>query len=184
MNSAVNHSSNRAGLTQHERDNPPTQPGLPTGHLTATGAARVERSSGPRSAARVNVAAWPQGDVSNQVPTHPPSEAPPHPQAPPRRIATSAARSAFVPLLLGGTALLGAMAFQTYQHLGDYQSLQSAFAAQQQTVDNAGKLRASLDTLAADTQRLADAGNTSARLLVDELKRRGVTINTAGAAPR
>ena len=42
-----------------------------------------------------------------------------------------------------------------------------------------------LDTLAADTQRLADSGNPNARALVDELKKRGVTISTtpANAAP-
>ncbi len=56
-------------------------------------------------------------------------------------------------------------------------------AAQQQTVDNAGKLRTSLDGLAADTQRLADRGNPNAALLVTELKKRGITINPqAGAA--
>jgi hypothetical protein len=46
-------------------------------------------------------------------------------------------------------------------------------------VDNAGKLRASLDALAVDTQRLAEAGNPSAKLLVDELRKRGITINPA-----
>jgi hypothetical protein len=33
----------------------------------------------------------------------------------------------------------------------------AAFAAQQRTVDNSAKLRQSLDAVAADTQRLADA---------------------------
>jgi hypothetical protein len=51
-------------------------------------------------------------------------------------------------------------------------------------VDNAGRLRASLDGLAADTQRLADAGNASAALLVTELRKRGVTINAAKPARR
>ena len=56
-----------------------------------------------------------------------------------------------------------------------------------QTVDSAAKLRASLDALASDTQRLADAGNASAALLVAELRKRGVTINAAAtpaASPR
>ena len=45
-----------------------------------------------------------------------------------------------------------------------------------QAVDNAGKLRASLDGL-------ADRGNPNAALLVTELKKRGITINPqAGAA--
>ena len=91
--------------------------------------------------------------------------------------------SAFAPLLLGGLALLGWLAFQAQQQYGERQILQTAYASQQQTVDNAGKLRASLDTLAADTQRLADGGNPNARALVDELKKRGVTINSASTPP-
>jgi hypothetical protein len=50
-------------------------------------------------------------------------------------------------------------------------------------VDNAGKLRASLDALAADTQRLADTGNANAALLVAELKKRGITINPNPSPP-
>ena len=87
--------------------------------------------------------------------------------------------SAFMPLLLGGLALLGWLGFQAQQLYVERQALQTAYASQQQTVDNSAKLRASLDTLAADTQRLADAGNPNARALVDELKKRGVTINPA-----
>ena len=97
--------------------------------------------------------------------------------------AQAAPRSAFVPLLLGGLALLGWLAFQAQQQVAERQILQTAYASQQQTVDNAGKLRASLDTLAADTQRLADSGNANARALVEELKKRGVTINSANTPP-
>jgi hypothetical protein len=89
--------------------------------------------------------------------------------------------SAFMPLLLGGVALLGFLGFQVWQLSVERQALQAAFISQQQSVDSAGKLRATLDTLAADTQRLADSGNPTARTLVDELKKRGVTISTAPA---
>ena len=89
-------------------------------------------------------------------------------------------RSPFLPLLLAAMALLGWIGFQTWQLFTDRQALLAAHANQQQTVDNAGKLRATLDALAADTLRLADAGNASARLLVEELKKRGVTINAGG----
>ena len=95
----------------------------------------------------------------------------------------AAPRSAFAPLLLASLALLGWMAFQAQQQYAERQILQSAYASQQQTVDNAGKLRASLDVLAADTQRLADGGNPNARALVEELKKRGVTINSANTPP-
>jgi hypothetical protein len=37
--------------------------------------------------------------------------------------------------------------------------------------------------LASDTARLAEQGNRNAKLVVDELRKRGVTINTAAAPP-
>lgn len=91
----------------------------------------------------------------------------------------------FVPLLLALAGLLGWFAVQTWLLTDERTSLRAAHASQQQTVDNAAKLRQSLDALAADTQRMADAGNPNARLLVDELRRRGITINpsTTAAAP-
>lgn len=94
----------------------------------------------------------------------------------------AAPRGPFVPLLLGTLSLLGWLGFQTYQLMADREALQAAHQGQQQTVDNAGKLRGSLDALAADTQRMADAGNGNARLLVEELRKRGVTINPAATA--
>jgi hypothetical protein len=87
--------------------------------------------------------------------------------------------SAFVPVLLCALTLLVWFAFQSVLLLGDRDALQATRQAQQATVDNAGKLRASLDALAVDTQRLAEAGNPSAKLLVDELRKRGITINPA-----
>ena len=92
------------------------------------------------------------------------------------RPAERPAHSAFVPVLLCGLALLGWLGSQVYWLTEERQGLRNGLAAQQQTVDNAGKLRASLDGLAADIQRLADAGNANAALLVTELRKRGVTI--------
>lgn len=89
--------------------------------------------------------------------------------------------SPFVPLLLASLALLGWLGFQTWQLMNDRQALQAGYASQQQTVESSGKLRTSLDALAADTQRMADGGNPNAKLLVDELRKRGITINTAQA---
>ena len=103
--------------------------------------------------------------------------------APAAPAAPAAYRSAFLPLLLAGLALLGWLAFQAQQQVAERQLLQTAYASQQSTVDNAGKLRASLDVLAADTQRLADSGNPNAWALVEELKKRGVTINSASTPP-
>jgi hypothetical protein len=97
-------------------------------------------------------------------------------------VAQPAAPSLFVPVLLATLALLGWLVFQTLQLAKEREALQSAFASQQQTVDNAAKLRASLDAVAADTQRLADSGNPNAKLLVDELRKRGITISTTATA--
>lgn len=91
-------------------------------------------------------------------------------------------QSVFLPMLLGSLALLGWLGFQTFQMLRERQALQMAYASQQQTVDNAAKLRGSLDAIAADTQRLADSGNPNAKLLVDELRKRGITISTTAKA--
>jgi hypothetical protein len=93
----------------------------------------------------------------------------------------SGPHSPFLPMLLSAVAVLGWLGFQTQQLLGERQSLQAAYLSQQQTVESAGKLRASLDALAADTQRMADAGNPNARLLVEELRKRGITINPAAS---
>ena len=107
--------------------------------------------------------------------------------AAPADAATSAwqPHSAFVPVLLFGLAVLAVLLWQTWVLATERSTLNTSFDAQQQTVDNAGKLRTSLDGLAADTQRLADRGNPNAALLVAELKKRGITINpqaTAAAA--
>lgn len=93
-----------------------------------------------------------------------------------------AAHSAFAPVMLSALALTGWLASQVYWLTEERIALRNGLIAQQQTVDNAGKLRNSLDGLAADTQRLADAGNASAALLVTELRKRGVTINPSKPA--
>lgn len=91
------------------------------------------------------------------------------------------ARHAFVPLLLGLTAVLAWVGFQAWGLEQDRRQLQQARSHLQPTLDQAARVRQSLDLLAADTQRLADAGHTPARALVDELARRGITIQTATA---
>jgi hypothetical protein len=98
-------------------------------------------------------------------------------QSPPVPRQRGSTHSPFVPLLLGTVALAAWFGLQTWLLAEEQTRLKAAHAAQQQTVDNATKLRQSLDGIAADTQRLADSGNTNARLLVDELRKRGVTIN-------
>jgi hypothetical protein len=66
-------------------------------------------------------------------------------------------------------------------------ALQTAKAAQEPTIEQAQKLRAQLDVISKKTLELAQQGNTGAAFIVEELARRGVTINpsppTAPADP-
>lgn len=90
--------------------------------------------------------------------------------------------SPFVPLLLLGCAMLGWMGFQTEQLMAERVNLDKARTSQTQPIEQSKKLRVALDSIAASTQRLADSGNASAKLVVDELKKRGITINPNAAS--
>jgi hypothetical protein len=92
------------------------------------------------------------------------------------------AYSPFVPLLLLALTLVSWFAFQTYQLVNESRQLTQLRTSQDAQVESAGKVRASLDTVAAATQRFSDAGNPSARLLIDELRKRGITVNTPAVA--
>ena len=85
--------------------------------------------------------------------------------------------SPFVPLLLVIVAALGWYAFQTVALIRDYRGLEGTRAAQAVPVEQAEKLRAATEALATKTQKLADAGNASAQLIIANLKQRGITIN-------
>jgi hypothetical protein len=89
--------------------------------------------------------------------------------------------SAFWPLLLLASSWLVWMGYHTWQLERDRQSLANLRTQLEQPFARSSQLRQALDTLAADTKRLADGGNPSARLVIDELKRRGVTIDPSAA---
>lgn len=102
--------------------------------------------------------------------------------APTRALGADRMRSPFLPLIFISTALLAWLAFQTYQLLNERLQLSSTHTAQAAQLEAAAKIRTSLDTLAAATARLADSGNVNARALVEELRRRGITINPSAQA--
>jgi len=83
----------------------------------------------------------------------------------------------FLPLLLLVLAAVTWSAFQCYQLVNEKEALATVFAGQDRQFDESGKLRNSLDAIARETALLAAKGNASAKLIVDELARRGVTIN-------
>ena len=96
---------------------------------------------------------------------------------------SEARHSPFVPLLLMGLALLGWTAFQSAQLVRDRHALDGALAAQAPQITQAQRLRDSLSALASDTQKLADAGDAGAQLIVKQLGTRGITIHPGAASP-
>lgn len=92
-------------------------------------------------------------------------------------------RSPFLPLLI----LMGSIAvwtgFQSYHLTTERSGLAALRANQDGQVQQAQRVRQSLDQLATETQKLADAGNANARVVVEELRKRGVTINRPAQAP-
>lgn len=92
--------------------------------------------------------------------------------------------SAFVPLLLMSLAIVAWLSFQAAQLLREQQLLTIAQASLQTQEESAAKVRSSLDAVATATARLAADGNANARVIVEELRKRGVTINPApGSKP-
>ena len=89
--------------------------------------------------------------------------------------------TAFLPLLLIALAFFFWCGFQMLQLASESRALNAAIKNQEQTFQNATKLRQSLDAIAGQTKKLADEGNPNAQLLVDDLKRRGITINASAA---
>lgn len=91
-------------------------------------------------------------------------------------------RNAFVPVLLLALAMLVSVAVQAVFLIGESRSLAAASAALGPQELAAGKIRASLDTLASATARLATAGNPNARAIVEQLRSRGITINAPASS--
>jgi hypothetical protein len=86
-------------------------------------------------------------------------------------------RGPFLPVLLLALAVAGWSGFQTAQLLKERDNMRATIAAQEKNVQDSKKLRDVLDTVARETAQLADGGNQNAKLIVDELRKRGVTIN-------
>lgn len=121
--------------------------------------------------------------MDNAVPTAAnPVYANPMPANPSRMAAETAKSSVFLPLLLISVAFVAWTAFQSAQLVMEQQQLAKARSGLEPQEAGATKLRASLDAVASATARLAETGNPNARVIVDELRKRGVTINPAAAA--
>lgn len=94
-------------------------------------------------------------------------------------------RSAFVPILLTALSVTAWFGFQTVQLVREQQQLEAAKVSLAPQELAATKLRTALDQVATATAKLAAEGNVNARLIVEQLRSRGVTINSpVASAPR
>ncbi len=91
-----------------------------------------------------------------------------------------AASGLSLPLILVVVALFVLMAFETGQVIHDRGALSELRRSQEPTVQEALRLRHQLETLAGRTAQLAAEGDESAKSIVDQMKRQGVTL----AAPK
>lgn len=88
-----------------------------------------------------------------------------------------------MPILVVSLALVLWFGFQTVMLVRESSALSTARDNQEAQVQAANKIRQALDAVARDTAKLADKGNPNARLIVDELRKRGVTINPDAPPP-
>jgi F0F1-type ATP synthase membrane subunit b/b' len=95
---------------------------------------------------------------------------------------SAVARTAFVPLLLLAIAFVVFAGFQTLQMVTTRSQLSQAQVNLEPQIQQAAKVRASLDAVATATAKLATEGNGNAQVIVEQLRKRGITINAAGAA--
>ena len=101
---------------------------------------------------------------------------------PASRRLTEHMRSVFLPWLLLALAFVVWLGFQSYQLVSERQQLKMLRASQDANLEGANKVRGSLDALATRTAKLDGEGNATAHVIVEELRKRGVTINPEGAA--
>jgi hypothetical protein len=85
--------------------------------------------------------------------------------------------SPFIPILILALAFVGWSGFQTTQLVQEKGVLATLKVTQDKQTEDSKKLRESLENLAKGTLALSNQGNPNARLIVDELRRRGITIS-------
>jgi hypothetical protein len=86
-------------------------------------------------------------------------------------------RSPALPLGILALAMFTWSGAVALNQMAESSRLKEVRTNQETLVQNSQKLRASLDALASETAKLAAQGNPNAKLLVDELAKRGITIN-------
>ncbi len=89
----------------------------------------------------------------------------------------------FLPIALVTLSLFTWIAFQTVMLFKERTTLQSVRQNQEKTVQDSIKLRNQLDSIAKGTAALARSGNAGAKTIVEELRKRGVTIKEDAPPP-
>jgi len=90
------------------------------------------------------------------------------------------------PVVVGLVTFFIWITFQTTQLVRENGMLKSLMASQETAIQEATKLRTQLDSVAKGTAELAQQGNANAKLIIEELRKRGITINpgTPGEPPK
>jgi hypothetical protein len=86
--------------------------------------------------------------------------------------------SVFVPVFLLALTYLAWTVFQTTQLVVERNALQALRSNQEKQVEESKKVRERFESLSRETQLLANRGNRGAQLIIEELRRRGITITT------
>jgi hypothetical protein len=94
-----------------------------------------------------------------------------------RRDTSDHGKSAFVPLLILLAGMVAWSAFQLVQLRSEATLLEATRSGQEQPLQQAQRVRQALDTLATETRKLAEGGNANAKLILEELRKRGVTVS-------
>ena len=92
-------------------------------------------------------------------------------------------RDIFVPLLILELALAAWFGFQAIQLNGERNAMHGLITSQDKQVEESKKVRDALDAIARGTAQLSDAGNSNARLVIEELKKRGIVMNPNLTSP-
>ena len=98
--------------------------------------------------------------------------------------AGAAGSSTFLPVLLLALAVTGWAAFQTTQLAIERGNLGEAIDKQDAQVEQSRQVRTRLESIATSVALLAREGNANATVMVEELRKRGITINPDGPAPQ
>jgi predicted negative regulator of RcsB-dependent stress response len=99
-------------------------------------------------------------------------------------VATAVERGANLPLTILLIALVLWFGFQTLQLASERANLNEARAHQEAAMQEAQKLRTQFESLISKLSDLANKGHAGAKLVMDELQKRGVTAQPETMIPK